>query len=140
MPSPSTTYTMKPIKLLLFFVLAALVLSACEHKDAIADDAAPLIELLSPKAGDTVHAGDSISISARLSDAGGLHEYIFRVQAQNSDTVFFYEGGHNHAQTEVVSRKIVLNSTKSTPLFFSVKANDHSDHQSEARVHFIVLP
>ena len=79
-----------------YFVFAVLVFSSCREQEAIKDMIAPEIHILSPLATDTIQSGDTLIATAQISDAGGLHEYIFRLQSATGDSVFFYLGGHNH--------------------------------------------
>lgn len=116
------------------------LLTACELEDAVKDTVAPEIRILTPKTLDTLASGDSVLLRAQLKDAGGLHEYIFRVQSASGDSVFFYLGGHNHASDELITEKALFTVKKKTELVFSVKANDHSANVGESSVHFIVKP
>lgn len=110
-------------------------LTACQRKEAttVAPDEVKL-SVVSPKAGDTFHKGDTVSIQADITYSTELHGYVARIKGDDG-TVYFETEMHSHSDHIVVQEEWTDTlSTKCNLTMELVAVIDHDNNTKTTTV------
>lgn len=117
-----------------------LLIVACQKADlpqATTDEV--LINILSPKAGETYKIGDTVQIVADISYTDQLHGYIIRIN--DKDGLIFETEGHRHSDNISISEQWVNTLSYPTELTMEVICvMDHEEKLKNANVAFNSQP
>jgi hypothetical protein len=118
------------------------LLCACQKKDDMAPDANKVVmNITSPRAGQTFRSGDTVFIKATVNYPGELHGYEVKVVDTTTGFIVYDVARHIHDDKFVIDDKWVSSASQPTTLKLSIIAEiDHSGDDARKDLSFQIVP
>jgi hypothetical protein len=104
-------------------ILTVLLLAGCQKNDDTPVQPSKVVtSIASPREGQQLHKGDTLSIEANISYISRLHGYVLRVVNTNNNQVLYTAEEHEHSDNFSISEKWVDTLTQPASLALQITA------------------